>query len=202
MAQSVLPGHSDFALGEPHFAFLRKFHAYSRRSLRWEESRLSLNLQERLRDLAEMLSPDWSVRIPNAMRRLEKSFSAEPVAMTAAHNDFTPWNIRIQDGVARIFDWEYACQEQLPLFDPLHFVLMPMALARRPKEAMLAQMHKTLQLCSQRLGSEAACQPRAQALAYLMNLCTLYLWGARHTPGPNLVLAGYAQLIDQLINAA
>ena len=199
VAESPLPGKLDVNFGELHIAFLRKFQEYSRQTIRLEDSRLYRNLHSRLKDLDGLLTQAWSIRIETAMQRIEQSLSGPPSLFVAAHNDFTPWNIRVQSGVARIFDWEYADYEQLPLFDPLHFSLMPMVLKSRPKGDMIQQMRNTLQLCRQQLGPEACYKEYSQALAYMMNLCTLYLWGARKEPGPNCVVDGYAHIIDHIL---
>jgi hypothetical protein len=132
------------------------------------------------------------------MQRIEQKLSGLPILLVAAHNDFTQWNIRVEGGVARVFDWEYTDDEQLPLFDPLHFVLMPMALRRRPAAKMLQSMSKTIESCQQWLGKESCYEARTQALAYLMNLCTLYLWSERGQSGSNPVLESYAAIMDYL----
>lgn len=198
VAQTVLPGLPDFEMGELHFAFLRKFQEYSRCFLRYDESRLYHNLQARIKELEGLLTEAWSGRIEKAMRRLEKELSGEPILMTAAHNDFTPWNIRVEDGVARVFDWEYAEAEQLPLFDALHFALMPMALKRESSARMLQKMRQTLKGCEVWLGPEECRAAETQALAYLLNLCTLYLWSLRGSYESDPALDSYEQLIDCL----
>lgn len=198
VAESPLPGKLDYRFGELHIAFLRKFQDYSRQTMPLEESRLYQNLRMRLKDLDGLLTQSWSIRMEKAMRRIEQSLSGPPCLFVAAHNDFTPWNIRVQSGIARIFDWEYADYEQLPLFDPLHFALMPMALKSRPAARMVQQMHQTLQLCRHVLGEESCCHAPAQTLAYLMNLCTLYLWAERGKTSGDRVLESYARLIDYL----
>jgi hypothetical protein len=118
--------------------------------------------------------------------------------MTAAHNDFTPWNIRVENHIARVFDWECAEVEQLPLFDPLHFALMPMALNREAPAKMIQKMRQTLQGCESSLGPEECHAPETQALAYLINLCTLYLWTLRGKSDSDLVLQSYERIIDYL----
>lgn len=198
VAQSILPGQTGFELVEPHLIFLRKFQEFSRRSMRYEESRLYLNLQARMKELDGLLTEAWSARLEKAMRRIAESLSGAPILMTAAHNDFTPWNIRIQGGVARVFDWEYAEQEQLPLFDPLHFALMPMALNREPPAKIIRKMRKTLASCESWLGKEPSSKGETQALAYLINLCTLFLWADRGQCTQHPTIISYAHLIDHI----
>jgi hypothetical protein len=198
IAQSPLFGRLDFELGELPFAFLRKLQEDSRQIIRLEESKLYRNLRSRLKDLTGLLSEAWSTLLDKGMRRIEQSLSGAPILFADAHNDFTPWNIRIERGVARVFDWEYADSEQLPLFDPLHFTLLPMALKSRPMAEMLQAMRKTLQLCQQRLGEDMCCEGETQALAYMMNLCILYLWSEGGKSGSNPAPECYANVIDHL----
>jgi Ser/Thr protein kinase RdoA (MazF antagonist) len=201
VAQTVLPGQLVLELSELQIHFLRKFHEASRRRLRYEESRLYQNLQARRRELDGLLTEDWSRRIEKAMRRMEEALSGAPILMTAAHNDFTAWNIRVDGGVARVFDWEYACEEQLPLFDPLHFVLMPMALKREPTAKMMQKLHETLAICESWFGREECLAAETQALAYLTNLCTLYLWSQCGRSAGDPVLDSYARVIDCICSA-
>jgi len=139
--------------------------------------------------------------VVSVMRRMEEALSGAPILMTAAHNDFTAWNIRVDGGVARVFDWEYACEEQLPLFDPLHFVLMPMALKREPTAKMMQKLHETLAICESWFGREECLAAETQALAYLTNLCTLYLWSQCGRSAGDPVLDSYARVIDCICSA-
>jgi hypothetical protein len=198
VAETPLPGKTDYKFGELHFVFLRKLQEFARQTIRYEESGLYRNMRLRLKDLSGLLPEAWSIRIEKAMRRIEQSLSGAPILFVAAHNDFTPWNIRVEDGVARVFDWEYADDEQLPLFDPLHFALMPLALMRRPTIKMVQRMSQTLQLSQQWFGKEFCYEAQTQALAYLMNLCTLYLSAERGRSDSNPVLESYAVIIDSL----
>jgi hypothetical protein len=201
VAQSVLSGTLDLSFGDPQVEFLRKLQAYSRKPMHLEESRLYRNQRMRLRDMESALPAAWHARFNAGLQNMEQSFSGKPISLTAAHNDFTPWNVRVQGGLARVFDWEYADQEQLPMFDPLHFALMPMALGGSSAVRMLREMRKTIELCSQWFGAESCYKAEAQALAYLMNVCTLYLWSVGGTYAPHPVLDGYAGLIDHLCSA-
>jgi hypothetical protein len=200
VAETPLPGKIDYRFGELHVAFLRKLQDHSRQTMRLQESRLYRNLRSRLTDLRGMLSEAWSTRLDKGMRQIERSFSEPPILLVAAHNDFTPWNIRVGGGIARVFDWEYADYEQLPLFDPLHFALMPLALRSRPTVKLVQCIDQTLQMSQLWFGKEFCYEAQTQALAYLMNLCTLYLWSERGKYKHNTVLNCYARIIDYTCN--
>jgi hypothetical protein len=199
VAQTILPGESDFELGEPHFDFLKKLQAYSRQTIRLAESRLHQNLCARLNVLQGHLTEAWSTRLATGMRRMEQLLSGAPILFVAAHNDFTPWNVRVERGFLRVFDWEYADYEQLPLFDPLHFTLMPLALKRSSSARMLQKLQRTLNKCESWLGPDERHAAAAQTLAYLLNLCTLYLWSQCGKSHSDPVLESYARLMDELL---
>jgi hypothetical protein len=118
--------------------------------------------------------------------------------LVAAHNDFAAWNIRVRRNVVSLFDWEFAADEQFPLFDPLHFALMPLALSRSSVVKLTRTMNRTLQLCRQEFGEELCSQAQMQSLAYFANVCSLYLYADRGEAKSNPVLESYARMIDLL----
>jgi len=196
IVQRVLSGRLDDRLGDAQFDFLQKFQKQYSQTIRFEESKLYKDLLSRLKDLRGRLAATWSARLDTALGRIERSLCGSPILMVAAHNDFTPWNIRVEDGVAQVFDWEYARQEQLPLFDPLHFTLMPMALTRHRQTKMVQTLKEMLQLCNLRFGKEYCYEAETQALAYFIHICTLFLWGVRGEAVSHPVLDSYARVID------
>jgi hypothetical protein len=199
VVESLLPGKVIYRLGNPQITFLQKLHEHTRQTIPFQESRLYQNLCLRLKELRGLLTKAWEARLDKGMMQLEQSFSRTPILLVAAHNDFTPWNIRVEHGVARVFDWEYADDEQLPLFDPLHFVLMPLTVRRKPAAKMIhSDMCKTMQLCRQWLGKESCYEAQSQALAYLMNLCTHYLLSVHGKYKFHPILDSYAESIDYL----
>jgi len=197
VAQRALTGNIECNLGKAQMEFLQAFQEYSIQLKQYEDSNLRRTLTARLMDLHGLLTDAWATRLDKAMRKIEESLSRSPIQFVAAHNDFALWNIRVECGVARVFDWEYAADEQLPLFDPLHFALMPMALKRAPTGMILEAMSRTIQLCRQWFGEERCQQAEAQSLAYLVNLCTLYLWADEGQCTQHPVLVCYAHIIDR-----
>jgi hypothetical protein len=199
VAQRAISGDLEFSLGTTQRDFLCKLQRSSLRSMRFEDSILHRTLTSRIADLEGHLTEAWSGRMKKAMQKITEFLSHAPVLLVAAHNDFTPWNIRIENGRALVFDWEYAANEQLPLFDLLHFVLLPMALKSRPTGIMLQSMRETLQLGRQWLGEESCYAAETQALAYLMNVSTLYFWGARSLSIAHPLFESYADVIDRTL---
>jgi hypothetical protein len=198
VVQSPMAGKLDFKLGPLQLDFLEKLQMFSRQQMRYEDSGLYRTIHSRLADLNGLLSEAWSTRIKRAMKQIEERFSDSPVLFVSAHNDFTPWNIRLQDNFASVFDWEYAAAERLPLFDPLHFILLPMAIQRRPTIKILQKLNETIQLCQDWFGKELCYETQTQALAYMVYVCMLYFWSVRGNCDTNPVVESYSQAIDCL----
>lgn len=198
VAQRPLAGDLDFRLAEPQMDFLRKLQRCSRKTILFEDSRLFMTLASRLAGLSGRLSNAWAKRLETCMIAIERSLSGQPIVLVAAHWDFTPWNIRVENQTARVFDWEFADDEQLPLIDPLHFVLMPLALRGKPVGELISTIHKTLKLSIEIFDKELCYAASTQALAYLMSVCTLYLWSVQGTYSSDAVLDKYALVLDRM----
>jgi len=196
LAQSVVFGDLDFSLGEAHFKFLRKLYDFSSRSIEYRDSSLYRTLSMRMAGLKGSLSEAWTARLETAMRKIEEGLSGAPQVFVTAHHDFTPWNVALKGETAFVFDWELAADEQLPLFDPLHFTLMPLGLWNRSTDKIIEKMHRTIRLYQQRFGEEFSYSAETQALAYFVNLSTLYLWSRQSLQHP--LLLSSARLIDRL----
>lgn len=199
LAQRTLPGDVSFSLGAPHFDFLRKLHDYSLRKMDFGESALRGNLLQRISALDGMLPEAWAARLHGGMEKVDRALSGRLNLMTAAHNDFTPWNVRLQHRSAYVFDWEFAAHEQLPLFDPLHFVLMPQALKGCSAGTMLMRISEALALCRNNLGAELCAMAEAQVLTYLLNICTLHLYDDTSVYRTDPMMHCYGDGIDHLV---
>jgi len=53
------------------------------------------------------------------------------VPVTLVHGDFVPWNMVLEGGSLRVFDWEYGCLDGLPNWDETHFMLQVGLIVRR-----------------------------------------------------------------------
>jgi hypothetical protein len=198
VAESPVSGKVDYRFGEWNIAFLRKLHDYSSQTMRFEESTLYRLIRTRMDDLSELLPGAWSSRLEKGIKHIEKSLTGYSIQLVAAHNDFAPWNVRVEHGIASVFDWEYAAYQHCPLFDPLHFALMPMALKLKPVAKIIAKMQDVLQASTHWFGPERCYKVEIQALTYCMNLCTLYLWADPKQHDRHPVIQAYAMLIDYL----
>jgi len=201
IAQSVLSGKFDMRFGELQLDFLQKLQRVSLQSMRYEDSGFYRTVSSRLAELNGLLPEAWSTRIETAMGRIKESLAGSSVLLVAAHNDFTPWNIGLHQNRAYVFDWEFAANGQMPLFDPLHFVMLPLGLWSQPTAKIIRRMYETIHRCQRRLGKELCYEPQTQALAYLLNVCTLYLRAVRGASIPLPLLQSYALVIDRICGA-
>ena len=198
VAQRPFSGKQDSTLGKLQVEFLRKLQRFRPKQTLLEESRFYQNLLTRLHYLDSLMSSAWSARIKLAMRKIEMSLSGSRILVVAAHNDFTPWNVRLGQDIARVFDWEYADYEQLPLFDPLHFTLIQMVLGNCQTLKMTQRIREALPYWKRSFGEEHCYEPEAQVLAYLLNVCTLYLTSIEGKCDSHHVLDRFALLIDSV----
>lgn len=78
--------------------------------------------RERFRALRETQDAAWSAPLARLEAAIEDHWRERPVPCALAHGDFTPWNLLVDDGRLRAFDWEYSRPEVPALHDLAHFV--------------------------------------------------------------------------------
>jgi hypothetical protein len=81
------------------------------------------------RELAEVAGSDefLSSVVGSAVQLL----AGAQVPVTLVHGDFVPWNMVLEGGSLRVFDWEYGCLDGLPNWDETHFMLQVGLIVRR-----------------------------------------------------------------------
>ena len=198
VGQRALRGNIDFRLGTAQFDFLLKLQGVSAQSMHYENSKLHATLTSRVADLQGHVDEAWSRRLNAGVKRVEEALSALPVWFVSAHKDFTPWNVRIEKGIAKVFDWEFADEEQLPLFDALHFALTPMALKNQTRERIVKGISSTVAQCRTVFQGHFCFEGEIQALAYLLSVCLFYLSSVQGKYDSHPVLDNYALVIDHL----
>jgi hypothetical protein len=198
IAQSVLSGTLEFELENLQLEFLRKLQVSSFQSLPYEDSKLYKAQTQSIEGLSRHLTSAWSTRLDLGLEQINQSLSGATIALVAAHRDFTPWNVRIENGISKVFDWEFADSEQFPMFDPLHFALTPLALKGRSTGKLIQCIFDTLRLCQDAFDAKFCYEGKAQALGYLIGICTFYLSSVKGNYDTNPVLDSYALVIDRL----
>lgn len=125
----------------------------------------------------DALEHDWRERLDRALGILEAGLAGADVPMVPAHRDFVPWNMRRTADGLFVFDWEYASDGCVPLYDLFHYVLMPRAMRRRLLVADARRAVRTVRAAAIRLPDGPAKTRHAalQLLAYLTDLCLVEL---------------------------
>lgn len=63
-----------------------------------------------------------SIALASAVVRSRANLKDILVNRTLVHGDFTPWNVLMDKGQARVFDWEYGTVDGLPEWDAAYFM--------------------------------------------------------------------------------
>lgn len=155
-------------------------------------------MHRRFAACGDALDHVWRERLDRALAILDAGLAHADVPMVPAHRDFVPWNMRRTKSGLFVFDWEYASDGCVPLYDLYHYVLMPRTVRRSLSVADARRAIGTVRGAAIRLPDGAAKAQRAalQLLAYLLNLCLDYLEANRgRDVGP--ARRRYGVLIDQ-----
>ncbi len=155
-------------------------------------------MHRRFAACGDALDQVWRERLDRALAILEAGLAHADVPMVPVHRDFVPWNMRRTKSGLFVFDWEYASDGYMPLYDLYHYVLMPRAVRQSLSVADARRTIGEVRSVAIRLPDGAAKAQRAglQLLAYLLNLCLDHLETNRgRNVGP--ARRRYGVLIDQ-----
>jgi hypothetical protein len=101
----------------------------------------SSSIVRQIVDRASTLS-DHHHDLPNVAEEWAGQLEQEPVRRTIVHGDFTPWNMLVDRGQLRIFDWEYGVVDGLPDWDAVFFELqVGIVHSQWSSERILAEAH-------------------------------------------------------------
>lgn len=190
---SALPGHSPgLELTASHQRFLATLHGDVRKPA--TATALVRSLPHRAAALPSP-RPDLLAVLHDAIPALEGLSLPE----TIVHGDFTPWNLREQEGRISAFDWEYAELDGLPLWDELHHTLLVGHLLKRWTVEQAVQ--RLLELAS----SAPFGLPPQQVLAleslYLVDFL-LRMFSEGYDETNDDLVAWYGRLLGQLSGIA
>jgi len=71
---------------------------------------------------ASRMGSKWQELGRKALGIAERELEGREIDCGIAHGDFAPWNMRIEDGTLRLFDWESATYHAPLLWDQFHFM--------------------------------------------------------------------------------
>lgn len=125
----ILPRNAPFT--RAHVDFLSALQASGTADDRFLGGAMHEGMRRCVASHGRRMSPKWIERIERALPIIENGLGdrgAPPAS--AAHRDFTPWNMRQSEQSLFVFDWEQACRGCPPLYDILHYHLAPKATRR------------------------------------------------------------------------
>jgi Ser/Thr protein kinase RdoA (MazF antagonist) len=108
------------SLTDAHFNFLSKLSTIGRKVTPLKETRV-------WRDVEAMAKASCSKALSHPIRIalervLSDKFANMPVVCHRTHGDFTPWNIKVNNGILFVYDWEDSLSDGLALTDIFHFL--------------------------------------------------------------------------------
>lgn len=136
--QSALEGKAAPLRYAPlHETFLERLH--SCRSERRPGQRVVEEAGQKWNRIAGRMGEKWQKLGREALSLAARELSGREVACGIAHGDFAPWNMRMDDGDLRLFDWESASWSTPLLWDKFHFLTQTECLfkTRHPRESAM-----------------------------------------------------------------
>ena len=195
------PGSGGFVAGpirQAHLQLLSSLQEMTDVYPDFPRSTMRENLRISLESVAAKLTQRWLERAMETLHVLDRRLQ-HPRPMVNAHRDFVPWNMRERDQGIFLFDWEYASEQYLPLYDLFHYLLMPMVLKNRITSAQIKRVLSDVEGLGSLLthGKEKVAMPDAQLLAYLLDRSLLHLVSTDGRASGDQVVDRYGELIDQ-----
>ena len=165
--QSTFSGNSHSqapCLTKAHFSFLADLSLIDRNFVLFRNTSFFRELDQKLGSIpADTLLPT----VTNAWHKiLKEDFADWKVLCHRTHGDFTPWNIRKQEGRLFVYDWEESLPEGLALTDALHFVFRQAALVG-PWPGSVTMLEKLRETCI-RCISDIGCAEKEGYEKYLL----------------------------------
>jgi len=138
LMQSVLMGGSPspLSMGTGHWAFLKELAQKTRIEAPLETVPFFPALQKAL-EPEEVIAAEWRQEerfireLRDRVRKDISNIANTSWPLTAAHGDFSPWNIRVINGRLAIYDWEYFLNLAPAGWDVMRFIFVVEHLLRR-----------------------------------------------------------------------
>jgi hypothetical protein len=126
IAQSIVGGRPcSGAFTAAHADFLRRLGAIECHAQPFATAPVAGVLRGNWRQLAPQLTAAQLDLLSPALADCMALLSTWHGPFVISHGDFAPWNIRVDNCEVHVFDWEYGAGGMPPLFDLLHFHLLP-----------------------------------------------------------------------------
>ncbi|MCA9468492.1 MAG: phosphotransferase [Nitrospira sp.] len=201
LVQSICQGNwTGRTLSSAHITFLATFQGMGEVSPKgcYTTSTMRNCMNKRLNHIQHRITPEWFSRLTHGLRLVECELQSERIIIVPAHRDFAPWNLKLHNNSVSAFDWEYASDGYLPLYDIFHFLLMPITLKHQ------IPFHRIPFLISQARNHGAflgnadfkTCRADIQLLAYLLDVCLFYLESNQGRHQGDFVVTTFGRYID------
>ncbi len=161
----------------------------------YSESLCRSSLLSRVAKLKPLLSNDWQLRCDRASNFLDLH-ATQPMCIVRAHRDFTRWNIKIKAGKPFVYDWEYSAVGYPSSYDPLHFLLLPLAAKNCLNNS---EIKSTFKKITQTCGLPNDSSVNWHALFYMFDLCMFYLESNAGRDDGDVVVKCYSRIIDNIV---
>jgi hypothetical protein len=182
-----------------HIQFLAQLQQATDPALGFAGSAMQATLHETVAALSGKLSDEWQRRAEVALRQVDAQLGESGLPMVAAHRDFAGWNMLESGARLFVFDWEFAREGYVPLYDLYHYHLMPTAVR---KDVSLGQVRSAIRNVVHEAeglpdGAGKSQYAAAQMLAYLLDVCLFYLESNNGADQGDMVVLRYGKLIDR-----
>jgi hypothetical protein len=148
-----------------------------------------------LEEVRGAIPRDHSDLLESALQIAARGLPNE-LPMVAAHRDFVFWNIRQSRSGLCLLDWEYACEQFVPLYDVFHFLCMPLAVKTPIASGQMKRILRQAEAAASSLGiDQFISTAHAQALAYLLDKTLLHLTSRQGVHPDDKVMNAYVELI-------
>jgi hypothetical protein len=174
-------------------------------TVKWVHCKDSLEFQfakSALERLSPVLGEVIYAELRSASEEVLKSIGNLQLPTVLAHRDFSPWNIKWNKSGIFVFDWEYAAEGAIPLYDFFHFHLIQRVLS--PWRSFTATPAYVCQLIPAALAQLQKVFPEVNwtpkiikylLLAYLTDLLLFYVDSGKEFDTDHPVLSSYFNLI-------
>ena len=180
-----------------YFQFLQSLQQHYGSTGTYGDCHMRTLMWARYSSLKDILSPVWKPRARQALDLLDKALLAVEFPLTMAHGDFAHWNIRRQGDGIFVFDWEYAHEGYLPLYDHFHFYLLPAVRSRKVGLQYVRALIRKMTVMGTKISLPGLNYVPQQLLAYLLDISLLFLESTDADEEGDLVVSRFALLIDQ-----
>jgi hypothetical protein len=152
--------------------------------------------------LSPVLGAAIYAELQSASENILKAIGGLQLPTVLAHRDFSPWNIRWHASGIFVFDWEYAAEGAIPVYDFFHFHLIQRALSSWRNLALTSNYVLSLTSLAlaylQKTFPESNWTPKIVKyllLAYLTDLLLFYVDSGKEFDINHPVLSSYFNLI-------